>query len=335
MKNYIPKSTKSKTVQKLINEALEILESVGIPFNTKSERGLERMAVCFLAVAGITTDWKKAKSIDNKIHLKTRDIIKIINKNFEEKVSSGSYDDIRRKDLKFLMLANLVVNSGVNKGAATNDPTRGYALHSDFKNLIVTYKTEYWNKSLEKFTKNKPNLSEILARKRNLDKIPVKLPNGKPIELSLGEHNVLQKEIIEQFLPRFGNDCEVFYIGDTSNKILHIEEAELKKLNFFELSHDELPDIIAYSKKNNWLFLIEAVHSSGPMSETRVYELKKMLKNCKAELIFVTAFLTKAEFRKWVIDIAWETEVWIADNYDHLVHFNGNKFLGSYKEQEP
>lgn len=328
MKNYISGSKKSKAVQKIINEALDILESVGIPFNTKSERGLERMAVCFLAVAGVTKDWKKAKSSEDSIHLKTRDIINIVNKNFEENISSGSYDDIRRKDLKLLVLADIVSNSGVNKGSATNDPTRGYSLHPDFKKLIVDYKTNQWDKSLKAFIKNKPNLSDILARKRNLDKIPVKLPNGKPIELSLGEHNVLQKQIIEQFLPRFGNDCEVLYIGDTSNKILHIEIAELKKLNFFALSHDELPDIIAYSKKKKWVYLIEAVHSSGPMSETRVLELKKMLKDCKAGIVFVTTFLTKGDFRKWMLDIAWETEVWTADNPDHLVHFNGHKFLG-------
>jgi hypothetical protein len=328
MKNYIPKSTKSKPVQKIINEALEILESVGIPME-KTERALERMAVCFLAVAGVTKDWSKAKENTN---LKSRAIITYVNANFEEKISSGSYDDIRRKDLKLLVLADIVENSGVNKGSATNDPTRGYALRADFKKLVVTFNTENWKKSLKAFNKNKPSLADIIARKRNIEKIPVKLPNGKPLELSLGEHNVLQKEIIEQFLPRFGSDCVVLYIGDTSNKSLHIETEELKKLNFFELSHDELPDIIAYSKKNNWLYLIEAVHSSGPMSETRVLELKKMLKKCKAELIFVTSFLKRTDFRKWMLDVAWETEVWIADNPDHLVHFNGHKFLGAYKE---
>ncbi len=330
MKNYLTKSTKSKAIQKVINEALEILESVGIPFSSKSERGLEKMALSFLAVAGVTKDWKKAKSLEDNCHLKTRDIIQIINKNFEENISPGSYDDIRRKDLKLLVLADIVVNSGVNKGSATNDPTRGYALQPDFKKLIVTYNTPNWGITLEAFNKNHPSLSEILARKRNLEKIPVKLPSGKPLELSLGEHNVLQKALIEDFLPRYGSDCEVLYIGDTSNKILHIEEQELKKLKFFDLSHDELPDIIAYSRKNNWLYLIEAVHSSGPMSETRVLELKRMLKDCKAELIFVTGFLTRADFRKWMLDIAWETEVWIADTPDHLVHFNGHKFLGAY-----
>ena len=326
MKNYIPKSTKSKAVQKIINEALDILESVGIPM-TKTERGLERMAVCFLAVAGVTKDWTKAKENAN---LKSRDIINLVNKNFEEKISSGSYDDIRRKDLKLLVLADIVVNSGVNKDSSTNDPTRGYALHPDFKHLIVTYKTANWTKNLKEFNENKPSLADILSRKRDLEKIPVKLPNGKPIELSLGVHNVLQKAIIEEFLPRFGSDCAVLYIGDTSNKTLHIELEELEKLKFFDLSHDELPDIIAYSKKKNWLYLIEAVHSSGPMSETRVLELKKMLKDCKAELIFVTSFLTRPDFKKWMLNVAWETEVWIADNPDHLVHFNGHKFLGAY-----
>lgn len=329
MKNYIPKSTKSTPVQQIINEALAILEQVGIPMN-KTERALERMAICFLAVAGVTKDWSDAKDDTN---LKSRAIITFVNKHFEENISSGSYDEIRRKDLKLLILADLIENSGVNKGSATNDPTRGYVLQSDFRKLLVSYKTDNWDKNLAEFNQHKPSLAEVLERKRNLEKIPVKLPNGKPLELSLGEHNILQKAIIEQFLPRFGSDCIVLYLGDTSNKSLHIEEGELAQLNFFELAHDELPDIIAYSKKNNWLYLIEAVHSSGPMSETRVLELKKMLKNCNAELIFVTSFLTRTAFKKWLLDVAWETEVWIADNPDHLIHFNGHKFLGAYKPE--
>lgn len=327
MKNYIGGSKKSEKVKKLINEALEILESVGIPFNNKTPRALERMGVCFLAIAGVKSDWNEAKDIGS---LKSRDIISIVNENFEENISPGSYDDIRRKDLKLLVLADLVLNTGVKKGSATNDPTRGYILHPDFRALLSKYKTEAWEPALEEFNSKRPSLEEILARKKDLERIPVTLPGGKPIELSLGEHNVLQKQIIEEFLPRFGADCTVLYIGDTSNKSLHIETEELNRLNFFELSHDELPDIIAYSSKKNWLYLIEAVHSSGPMSETRVLQLKKILVDCKVELIFVTAFLTRAEFRKWQMEIAWETEVWIADHPDHMIHFNGHKFLGAY-----
>lgn len=285
------------------------------------------MAVCFLAVAGVTSDWKSATSHK---YLKTRDIINFVNLHFEENISTGSYDNIRRNDLKLLVVADIVINSGDKHSSATNDPTRGYSIHPDFRNLIISYNTNSWSDELAKFNLNRPSLSEQLSRKREIEKIPIKLPDGKALELSTGEHNQLQKQIIEQFLPRFGSDCEVFYIGDTSKKMLHIEEKKLSQIGFFELSHEELPDIIAYSRKKNWLYLIEAVHTSGPMSEIRVFELKKLLKECSAELIFVTAFLTKTEFKKWIIDIAWETEVWIADNPDHLVHFNGHKFLGAY-----
>ncbi len=328
MKNYIGKSTKSASVQKLINEALDILEAVGIPFENKTPKALQSMAMCFLAVAGISKFWKEAKSLKENWHLTTREIIKFINDNYEEKISSGSYDDIRRKHLKLLVLGDLIINSGKNPNAATNDPTRGYSLDTDFKSVIRFYGKKEWDIKLKLFVKNRKPLVEILERKRNIEKIPVKLPGDKMIELSKGEHNQLQREIIEEFLPRYGNGCEVLYIGDTANKILHIEEEKLTSLNFFKLLNDEIPDIIAYDKKNNWLYLIEAVHSSGPMSETRVLELKKMLKECTAGLIFVTAFISKNEFKNWVLDIAYETEVWTADNPDHLVHFNGHKFLG-------
>jgi type II restriction enzyme len=328
VKKYITKSVKSASVQKIINEALDILESVGIPLEAKTERGMERMAVCTLAVASITDDWSKASS---EHFYKTREIITYVNTHFEENISSGSYDDIRRKDLKLLVLTDLVVNSGVRQSAATNDPTRGYSLHEDFRDLIVCYGTKKWKEKLKAFNANRPVFADILGRKRSIDTVPVKLPNGEPLNFSAGEHNVLQKEIIENFLSRFGHGCSVLYIGDTSNKLLHINENALKALNFFELCHDELPDIIAYNSERNWLFLIEAVHSAGPMSEIRVHELKKSLANCKAELVFVTAFLKREDFRKWSMDIAWKTEVWIADNPDHLIHFNGDKFFGPYQ----
>jgi len=123
MHNYLPKSKKSQHVVDLINQALEILEKVGIPFEGKTSRGLESMAMAFLSVAGITKSWKEAKGQDNHRHIKTRDIISHMNEHFEEKISPGSYDDVRRKHLKLLVLADLVLNSADNPSAAANDPT--------------------------------------------------------------------------------------------------------------------------------------------------------------------------------------------------------------------
>ena len=219
MKNYLTKSSKSKKTVKLINEALEIIEGVGIPFEKKKVRAGENMAMAFLAVAGVKAFWREAKGQDDNRHLKTREIIEYINGNYEENISSGSYDDMRRKHLKQLVLADLVLNSADNPNASPNDPTRGYALASDFKNLITYYNTNDWEIKLKLFNKNRVPLSEILRRKRDLPKIPITIPGGQKLEFALGGHNQLQREIIEEFLPRFGNGCEVLYIGDTTNRI--------------------------------------------------------------------------------------------------------------------
>lgn len=330
MTDYLPQSKKSEKTKKLINEALDILSSVGIPFTNKRKRGLESMAMAFLAVAGITKSWKEAKGQGENRHLKTREIIKFINDNYEENISPGSYDDIRRKHLKLLVLADLVLNSADNPNAAPNDPTRGYTLSADFKALIVNYGTEEWEIKLKLFKKNYPSLAEILQRKRELPKVRVTLPSGHILEFSSGGHNQLQREVIEEFLPRFGEGCVVLYVGDAKDKFLLRDEDKLKQVGFFEISNDSLPDIVAFNEEKNWLFLIEAFYTSGPMSEERILELKKSLTDCKADLIFVTAFLSKKSFRENIVDIGWETEVWTADNPDHLVHFNGGKFFGPY-----
>jgi type II restriction enzyme len=161
----------------------------------------------------------------------------------------------------------------------------------------------------------------------------VKLPSGHTLDFSQGGHNQLQREVIEEFLPRYGYGAEVLYVGDATDKYLLREDGRLQDLGFFELLHGALPDIVAYSAEKNWLYLIEAFYSSGPMTEERILELKKELQNCTADLIFVTAFISKSAFKKSAASIGWESEVWTADNPDHLIHFNGGKFLGPYNSK--
>ncbi|MEM7184684.1 MAG: BsuBI/PstI family type II restriction endonuclease [Spirochaetota bacterium] len=182
--------------------------------------------------------------------------------------------------------------------------------------------------------KNIKPLDQKLKRQREIPKLSVTTPSNDVLTFSIGEHNNLQKAIIEDFLPRYGYNCELLYIGDTADKYLYINEQQLKELNFFKIAHETLPDIIAYSKKKNWLYLIEAVHSSGAINEIRLLELQKVTEKCTADIIYVTAFLNKSKFRQFISEIAWETEVWIAENPDHLIHFNGDKFLGPYKDKQ-
>ena len=321
---------KTEEVQSLIQRTLFILESFGIPMSGTPRR-LERMAIAFLAVADVKTveDFSLAKDLEkDQYALKTREIINYVNQHFQEKISSGSYDEIRRKDLKLLVAADIVLQSHPN--SATNDSTRGYGLNPFYARLLRAYPTLDWDQQVQTALAGMESMAEKLQRKRSLELVPVQLPSGKDLQFSAGLHNDLQKAVIEQFLPRYGYGAQVLYVGDTSDKYLHLEQAALEQLAFFQISHEELPDIIAYSASKNWLYLIEAVHTSGPIDELRLLQLKKLTEDCTADIIYVTAFLDRVTFRKYVADIAWETEVWISDNPDHLVHFDGDKFLGPY-----
>ena len=324
-------ASKPEKIQRLINHTLFILETFGIPMDTTARR-LERMAIAFLAIMDVKVlaDFKTAKDLQkDEYALKTREVIAYVDEYFKENISSGSYDDIRRKDLKLLVTGDIVLQSSPN--SATNDSTRGYGLNPFYADLVRQYPHKNWTKTVREKLKGIEPIAEKLKRKRNLKKVPVQLPSGKKLNFSAGLRNDLQKAIIEEFLPRYGYGAKVLYVGDTSDKYLHLDKEALESLSFFEISHEQLPDIIAYAQEKNWLYLIEAVHSSGAIGELRLMQLQKLTKACKADIIYVTAFQDKLVFRKFIADIAWETEVWIADNPDHLIHFDGDKFLGPYK----
>jgi len=332
--DFIPGNKKAKNIKTVINEALYILNSLGIPFEGMSERRLEKMAMAFLAVVDVkrSRQWANAKHCDGGWAPQTRQIIDYINKNFDESISSGSYDDIRRKDLKLLTVAGIIDRSANLPNAATNNPTRGYALNVQYAFIVRSYGSAAWEDDVDEFLAEMGTLRDRLSSVREIETISVQIPGGKTLRFSPGEHNDLQKAIIEDFLPRYGFGAELLYVGDTADKFLLIEKEKLNELSFFEISHDVLPDIIAFSRSKNWLFLIEAVHSSGPVNPVRLEELRLLTKDCSAGIVYVTAFLDRGTFRRFAPDIAWETEVWISDAPDHLIHFNGDRFLGPYKK---
>lgn len=321
---------KPKLLQHHILAALEILRAFGIPLDGLTDRRLERMAIVFMAVADVRPGafWSTAKDVLSGRSLKTREIITLLNSSYSENISSGSYDDIRRRDLQLLVQSGVVVQTAPR--AARNAPNRGYALDDRFAQLLREYGNPEWSTAVSAHLASVGSLADRLKATRNLEMIPVTLPGGRFLQLTPGEHNQLQRVIVEQFLPRFGRGAELLYLGDAANKRLHLENARLQELQFFEINHGELPDVIAYSPQENWLYLIEAVHSFGPISPSRKLTLENAAKGCTADLVFVTAFPDRATFRKFIADLAWEQEVWLADEPDHLVHFNGHKFMGPH-----
>lgn len=326
---------KSPKMEKLIRSMLNVLDSIGIPLEmVKSDQTRMRIAEATLAVAGIKTSFSEAMSSDDNHFLTTRQIINYENDYLEGHYKEGSYDDIRRAHLIMQTTSGCILSSSQFEEQSTNTPTRGYACSPLFAELLRSYGTKKWEKLAIKFKKENESLREKLAHKRELERIPIKFPNGKEITLSAGPHNKLQGAIINDFLPRFGFGAELLYLGDTTDKYLIREENKLKELHFFELEHEELPDVIAYSQEKNLLFLVEAVHSYGQMGEIRVMKIKEKLKECTAEVVIVSAFEDKKKFRKFSDDIAWESEVWIAEDPDHMIHFNGIKFLDIHKSEK-
>lgn len=323
----------SLSMQKMLDEALEILSALGIPFDNLTERRKQKMAKVFLAVADLKPglSWSQAKDKNDGFQLTSREIISSVNKNWGESISPGSYDDIRRKDLILPVEALIVLNSAKNPNANTNDGTRGFALSPLASAAIRVFGTLHWQQAIAKFHQDRPSLASQLIRERNLARIPVIINDNENLTFSAGGHSHLQKEIIEHFLPIFGFGAQVLYVGDTADKYLFLNEEGLKNINFFEIGNDKLPDVIAYSEKNNWLFLIEAVTTANPITELRRLTLLKLAEKCTADLIFITAFPDKDTYRKFSKDIAWETEVWISNAPEHMIHFNGDKFLGPHK----
>lgn len=325
---------KSKKIRSLILEGLEIIEAVGVPLNDLTPRRLEKISMCFLALCEMNTSkkWNESKSISNDYTLRSRDIINYINKYFEEDISSGSYDDIRRKDLIRLTGMGLVIKSANNLNSDTNDGTRGNAIEESFSKLIKSFKSSNWDQNLASF-KIDENYLEKFYVIREKQKLEVKLEKGLSISLDDGPHNVIQKAIIEEFLPIYGYNAKVLYIGDTSEKHIHEYSKIMMDLGLNIEDRGMLPDVVAFSESKKWVYLIEAVHSSNPLNSERCIELQRtILKDCSYGVVFVTAFLNKKEFAKWLPQIAWETEVWLVDTPEHLIHFNGDKFLGPHSK---
>ena len=317
-----------------VEQALSIIRLVGIPVRGMTKRRQERMAKALLAVSGVMPDmeWAEASShFDGTARpLTTREIIRIWNAHYGETIADSSYDDVRRKDLLYLVEAGLVARSAADPAADVNDGTRGYSISSGALELLRSYDTRDWEECLLRFRSTVGTLKDRLSKAREFRMVPVTLPDGSRYKLSPGPHNEIQKAVIEDFLPRFSRGAEVLYIGDAARKILHMNAERMRDIGIREMKREMLPDIVAYEEERNWLFLIEAVHSSNPISEMRHLALRRLTENTAAGCLFVSAFASAAAFSRFSKQISWETEVWIADDPEHIIHFDGGRFLAPY-----
>jgi len=188
---------------------------------------------------------------------------------------------------------------------------------------------------LKEYITKRAKIRRAVERERNLTRIPLKLPSGKTVTISPGGQNPLIKLIIEEFCPRFAPGSTVVYIGDAESKFLHLEAAYLEGLGVVVAPAAKMPDVVVHDAKRNWLVLIEAVTSAGVVDWKRRNELKELFRGWKVGLVFVTAFESRGAMQSFLPQISWETEVWIAEDPEHLIHFDGERFLVPYPDVMP
>lgn len=263
--------------------------------------------------------WRQATNDWIRIH----DVIAFARSAYQKSYAENTRETIRKQAFHPFRDAALIEDNG----KATNSPNYCYRLTSEACELLKKLDTTAWENSLQQYQSVHESLVQIYASKKQMQKIPVEI-NGMDFSFSTGKHNQLQKAILEEFAPRFAPHSQCLYVGDTVKKDLFKNEKMLSQLGFSITLHDKMPDVVLYREDKDWLFFIEAVTSVGPISPERITELEALTQKVQSGKIYVTAFLDFQTYKKFASQLAWETEVWIAEMPDHMIHLNGDKFLG-------
>ena len=298
-------------------EAKTILACLGMPPRQQGDM------CCHVLLALLSLPpkgpWSDASNEWQRIH----DIIGFLRGHYRVAYAENSRETIRKEAMHPFRDAALIEDNGT----ATNAPNYRYRITDEALALCRSFGTDAWKTCLSGFLSRHQSLKDLYASKKRVEKLPV-VVDGIPLSLSRGGHNKLQKAVIEEFAPRFAPHSRCLYLGDTADRDLVKDESRLHALGFTITDHDKMPDIVFHREDRNWLYFVECVTSGGPMSPQRLLELSAMTGGTEAGKIYVTAFPDFATYRKFADKLAWETEVWIADMPDHMVHLNGDRFLG-------
>ncbi len=229
-----------------------------------------------------------------------------------------------------MVQAGIVLYNPDKPDRAVNSPNAVYQISPKALGVIKAYKSSAFDSLLADFIKNQSTLSAQYAHEREMNMVSVKIKEGHHIQISPGKHSELIRDIIEQMAPRFLPNSTLIYVGDTGEKWGYYDQELAGNLLFNVQQHGKMPDVILYVEDKKWLVLVESVTSHGPVDSKRYIELENLFENVTADKVYISAFPDKKTFTHYAQEIAWETEAWIADNPTHMIHFNGDKFIGPH-----
>lgn len=307
-----------------IEDAHQILISLGLPRAQQNERS----ALCLLAILNLTPGKTWAQTENPLIGITP--IMDWARDHYQKDYKPNTRESVRRQTMHQFCDAGVALYNPDKPDRPVNSPKAVYQIEPAALTLLRTFGTQQWHDNLTTYLSERQTLVAKYAKEREQNRIPVEIAPGKEITLSPGEHSELIRAIIADFAPRFAPGSVLVYAGDTGEKWGYFDAALLAGLGVDVDSHGKMPDVVLHFVEKNWLLLVESVTSHGPVDGKRHAELAKLFAGSTAGLVYVTAFPNRAIMGRYLGEIAWETEVWVADAPSHLIHFNGVRFLGPY-----
>ena len=314
----------TNTPHKHIAEANQILIFLDLPRAQQNERS----ALSLLALLNLTPRKKWARS-ENPL-MGITPIMDWAREHYQKEYAPNTRETFRRQTIHQFVDAGIALYNPDMPDRPVNSPKAVYQIEPATLELLRSFGTKAWHDKLTEYLSRRETLATRYAKEREQNRIPLQIAESKKITLSPGEHSELILAIIEEFGPRFAPGSVLIYAGDTGNKWGYFDAPLLANLGISVDSHGKMPDVVLYYADRNWLLLVEAVTSHGPVDGKRHAELAHLFAEAKAGLVYVTAFPSRAVMARYLGDIAWETEVWVAEAPSHLIHFDGERFLGPY-----
>lgn len=307
-----------------IKDAEKILISLGLPRAQQNERS----ALCLLALLNLTPG--KAWSEAEAPLIGITPIMDWAGEHYRKEYAPNTRETVRRQTMHQFVDAGIALYNPDDPARPVNSPKAVYQIEPTALALLRSYGTTRWHANLTGYLSGRQTLAARYAREREQNRVPVQVAPGKKIHLSPGEHSQLIKAVIEEFAARFVPGAVLIYAGDTGEKWGYFDAVSLAALGVNVQVHGKMPDVVIHYPDRNWLLLVESVTSHGPVDGKRHAELARLFGTSKTGLVYVTAFPDRSVMSRYLGDIAWETEVWVADAPSHLIHFNGARFLGPH-----
>lgn len=305
-----------------IEEALSIIKVLGLPRQQHNERS----ALVLLALLDLKPDTPWSAARDPLLGITP--MMEFAATYYGKTYAPNTRETFRRQTIHQFLDAALVTRNPDDPRRATNSARNVYQIDASTLALLQSFETDAWEQNLRTYLASVETLQARYAQAREKQRIPVTVAPGTTIT-RCGQ-NVLVQQILDEFAALFTPGGRVLYVGDTGDKFAYYDEAGFAALGITIDPHGKIPDVIIHHVDKNWLVLIEAVTTHGPINPRRRQQLHDLFGISSAGLVFVTAFLDRRAMVEYLSDISWETEVWVADAPTHLIHFNGERFLGPY-----